>query len=452
MTVVTAAGERRSALNPLRIQAAMDAAVSSGKLAGLSVSVLHGPRQMDFVRGVADLQSGLPVGPDTVFQIGSVTKAMTATLIMQAAHLGLVDLDTPAAGYLGVPLGHDPRAAGITVGQLLSHSSGLDGDMFEDVGADDACLEKYARLAERLDLMSPPGQHYNYCNAGYALLGRIVETAFGDLYDNVLKTRLFEPMQAAVSASLAEDIITRTLASGHEPDADGKLAVMPPVAFPRALGPAGLTVWSNAADLVRFAALHMKLKAHEFFPAEMVDAMQKPQITLPDGTHWAYGWKLIPGGDVMFVGHDGGTIGHTAFLWFAPSHGIAVALCANGDGKAAFQDIAWPIFEEVCGAAPILSLPPFTTPARPIEAYAGAYTNAGVTMTVAVNGTDLMTSAHAHHFDQPDSHFPMRAIGGDLFRATIGDDDSVVTAFFDTDAAGHPDLFYAGRLYRRVKG
>lgn len=430
----------------------MQSAVHSGKLAGLSLSVLHDGAQADYVAGLADLDTAVPVQPDTLFQIGSITKAMTATLVVQAAQQGLLDLDAPAADCLGVPLGHDPLAAQITVSQLLSHSSGLDGDMFEDVGDDDGCLARYALLAGKLDLMSPPGRHYNYCNAGYALLGRIAEKAFGTPYDNLLKSNVFDPMQATLSASLPADVARRNRASGHLPGPDGRLAVAAPVAFPRALGPAGLTVWSNAAELIRFAALHMQLTAHPLYPPAIVDSMQTPRIRLPDGTHWAHGWKLIPSDDVTFVGHDGGTIGHTAFLWFSPAHRIAIALCANGDGKAAFHDIAWPIFRQVCGAAPVLDLPPVSPPARPIEAYAGIYRNAGVTMTVSADGEALLTSAHAHDFDQPDESFPMRPIGADLFRATIGDDDSVVTAFFSPDGAERPNLFYAGRLYRRVEG
>lgn len=434
------------------LQAELERACAETGLAGAAFAVLHGGRTVDVAAGVLSVETGLPVRTDSLFQIGSVTKAITATLIMQAHEEGLIDLDRPIRHYLeGLPIGGGGDAEQVTVRHLLAHTSGFDGDLFEDVGPDDDCLAKFAFIARQLDLMCAPGRYYNYCNAGYALLGRIVERVRGEVYDVALQARLFHPIGAARSTSLVDELPFRSPATGHFPGPGGKPVVAPPVALPRALGPAGLTFWSNAGELVRFAALHMgQIEGGPLRPST-AEAMRRRQVTLPDGSGWGLGWKLIPNGGLTFVGHDGGTIGHTAYLWFSPENGLAVALCANGGGREAFKQLAWPIFEGVCGGVPEIELPEPSGPPASLTDYVGVYRNIGVTMEVTAEDGHLLCRAKVKDFGQPDVVFPMLPIGEDRFRATIGDDDRVVTAFLDRGADGRPGLFYAGRLHRRVE-
>ncbi len=438
-----------SALDRSRIERVMEEALASGAMAGLSVCVLADGREELFCAGHADKEAGQDVTPQTLFQIGSITKVMTATLVMQAAREGRLDLNSPAQDALGEPIGHVPLAATATIGDLLCHMSGLDGDLFEDVGSEDDCLELYAKLANRLELMCPPGERYNYCNAGYALLGRIAERAFGKQYDALLKERLFAPLGMELTTSLPQDFASRDLSTSYAPGEDGALAPVGDAGLPRALGPAGLTLWSNAQEIARFASAFMGMVPDGGIDSGLAQAMQVPQATLPDGTRWAHGWKLIPAGELTFVGHDGGTIGQSAFLWFSPQHKLVVALCANGAGKEAFEAVAWPIFQEVCGATPRINPEGNGEAARDLSAYAGTYSNEGVTMVVEAHGEGLRVLAKPHHFDRPDTPFTMVPLEGDRFRATIGDDDTVVTEFYDADEQGRPTLFYAGRIYRR---
>src|SRR4051794_11547035 len=118
-----------------RLQSRLDALLAEHGVVGASVAVLSGDQITAAAAGTANLRSGLPVGTDTVFQIGSITKVYTATLVLQLVEEGLLDLDTPVVEYLPEFRVVDAAATRtVTTRQLLSHTSGIDGDVFDDFG------------------------------------------------------------------------------------------------------------------------------------------------------------------------------------------------------------------------------------------------------------------------------------------------------------------------------
>jgi CubicO group peptidase (beta-lactamase class C family) len=117
------------------IQRALDALAARHKVPGASLAVLDGDQVIEAVTGVASLSTGVEVTPDTLFQIGSNTKLYTTTLVMQLVDQGKVDLDSPVRSYVeDLQLADEKAAAQIKVRHLLTHSSGIQGDHFEDFG------------------------------------------------------------------------------------------------------------------------------------------------------------------------------------------------------------------------------------------------------------------------------------------------------------------------------
>src|SRR3954469_16588990 len=175
------------------------------EVVGASVAVMVGNEITEAVTGTANLRSGLPVSTETVFQIGSITKVYTATLVMQLVDEGLVDLDAPVRTYLPeFRLGDETAASAITVRQLLSHTSGIDGDVFDEFGRGDECVEKYVDAMAALAQTSDPGAFFSYCNAGYVVLGHIVERLRHCSWDAALRTYLLEPLGLADTVTLPE--------------------------------------------------------------------------------------------------------------------------------------------------------------------------------------------------------------------------------------------------------
>ncbi len=415
---------------------------------GVTFAVLHDGKVTSSAAGVLSMDTGIEARPDSLFQVGSITKSLTATLVMQMAEEGLIDIDAPVTRYIGARVGRGPSAETFTARQLMAHTSGLDGDLFLDTGRDEDALAKYMIVGGQLEFMAPPGRYYNYSNAGYATLGRLVEVVRGVNYDRALDEFLFGRIGATRSTTMPEVAAFRRASSGHGLGADGAYGVVPLVHMPRAMGPAGLTLHSTAEELAAYAGAHMS--ESPLLSRASAKAMRAPQIGLAENASWGLGWKIIPAGNTVFVGHDGGVIGQVASLWTVPEKKLAVAMCCNGGySRKIWEAIAYPIFREVCGAVPAPAIPGHAPAPRPLSLYEGVYDNLGVTMFIRATGDHLTAEVKHKFFGQPGMSFAMHSLGEDRFRVTLGDDDKIVMAFLDPGPDGRPDLFYAGRLHKR---
>ena len=98
-----------------------------------AVAVAHGDEVVDAAAGTLSAATGVTATTDAIFQVGSITKVLTATLVQQLVDEGLVDLDRPVRTWLpGLRLGDESAAATLTVRQLLTHTAGFEGDVFTD--------------------------------------------------------------------------------------------------------------------------------------------------------------------------------------------------------------------------------------------------------------------------------------------------------------------------------
>src|SRR5581483_4183789 len=110
-------------------------------------------------------------------------KVLTATLVMQLVDAGEVELDAQVRKYLKDFELDDPTAAGeITVRQLLTHTSGIQGDYFKGFGRGDDAIERYVASLADIDLVHRPGEMWSYCNSGFVTLGRLAEVVAGSPY------------------------------------------------------------------------------------------------------------------------------------------------------------------------------------------------------------------------------------------------------------------------------
>lgn len=138
--------------------------------------------------GMADRENNVPYAADTVFDVGSITKQFTAAMILKMEMLGRVKTDDSIARFfVDVPL----DKVTITLHQLLTHTSGLESDFAGDY--DPVTTEEYVRKIFKSKLRSKPGEKFYYSNAGYSLLGMIIESVTGWPYDKALRMNLFEP-------------------------------------------------------------------------------------------------------------------------------------------------------------------------------------------------------------------------------------------------------------------
>ncbi|MGH3272780.1 MAG: serine hydrolase [Streptosporangiaceae bacterium] len=383
--------------------------------------------------GQLNIGTGARVTPDSLFQIGSITKVWTATLIMQLADEGLLDIDAPLASVLPDLKLPGELAERATVRHLLTHTSGLDGDVFTDTGRGDDCLEKYVALLAGAGLAHPIDATFSYCNSGFSLAGRIIEVLTGKTWDAALRERLTDPLGLASTCTLPEEALLHRAAVGHVGESGEPLRVAPAWGMPRAVGPAGL-ICSTPADLLAFARMHLAggstPDGTRLLSAASVTAMQGKEAELPDvhtlGDSWGLGWIRFGWADWRLIGHDGNTIGQSAFLRILPSLGIAVTLLTNGGhAKDLFQDLFREVFRDVAGVKMPAPLSAPVTPAGPVAVsdsarYTGTYERAGMRTEITARGGALRLHATGTGplvalAEQPTHSFDLVPVGDDLF-------------------------------------
>ena len=184
------------------IQHRLDALARQHHVPGAVLAVRKGDEALDFATGVINSRTGVGTTTDAVFQIGSNTKLLTTTLVMQLADTGDVDLDEPVRRYVpAFELAERGAAGKITLRHLLTHASGIQGDYFEGFGRGDDAIERYVSSLKKIDLIHRPGQMWSYCNSGFVLAGHVVERVTGLPYHQALRERICEPPVLAARPS-----------------------------------------------------------------------------------------------------------------------------------------------------------------------------------------------------------------------------------------------------------
>ncbi|GAA0951101.1 serine hydrolase domain-containing protein [Actinocorallia libanotica] len=400
---------------------------------GVAVAVDAGGRVVEAAAEVLSTATGVEATVDSVFQIGSVTKALTATLVMQLVADGRVELDAPVAGYL-------PGFREATVRQLLCHTAGFEGDVFTDTGKGDDCLERYVELLADVPQIFEPGRMFSYNNAGYSVLGRIVEVMRGMPFDRCMRDHLFTPLGMTHAASDPYEAILHRAAVGH---LGGRPA--PVWAMARSNAPAGSMLAMTARDLLAFARAHLA--------DEGLRAMRESQVTLPDigwGTAWGLGWALhdLPGGPVF--GHDGNTIGQSAALRIDPGRDVSVAILINGGDRR-------PLMKEILGRVIGSPAEPVPDPAQRLDVRrcAGVYLSSTSRTTVSGDGQGRLWLEQvplgpvAEVGDEPYRTELLGWRGDSLLPAEPGRGP---VAFLGDDGQGRARYLHTGRADVRVAG
>ena len=290
---------------------------------------------LDECRGVAERNFGAPVDRRTRFHIGSMDKMFTAVAIAQLAEAGKLPWDATLAQL--VPEYPDHDAAGkITVWQLLHHTAGL-GDFFVPEFFQNR--EKFVNPADYLGLIArqpktPPGGDWNYSNAGYILLGRIVENVSHENYFDYIQRHVFAPAGMTDSGFDSQEDFTPNLATGYFHD--GLFSTVWKanwMTLPFKGSPAG-GGYSTNADLLRFAKA---LKGAKLVKQATLDKMFDKEVPAGPGGY-AAGFGDRPSQGRHIRGHAGGAPGMNANLAIVWETNAAVAITSNeGDSQAAMM-------------------------------------------------------------------------------------------------------------------
>ncbi|MCX6214875.1 serine hydrolase [Spirosoma sp.] len=277
--------------------------------------------------GLANREWNIPNTTDTKFMIGSISKPLTATLMLLLVQKGLVDLNKTVEDYL--PNFKNKPAAKITIKQLLNHTSGIPNydiikDFFPRISRQSFTREEYVKVYADSGLSFEPGTRYMYSSWGYFTLGYIIEKVTGKSYEQAMKDEIFDKIQMKNSGSYLHTKIIPNRASGYDYGLDGYVSAD----FRDQSNTMGTgDIYTTVNDLFKF---HVALTNNTLLNKKLTTEMFTPGIR---PAQYGYGWfnqnfKFTATDSVKVNYHLGSTEGFIAFYLRIPeTNSMAVILC-----------------------------------------------------------------------------------------------------------------------------
>jgi serine beta-lactamase-like protein LACTB len=313
-----------------KIERAVSTAMSQGHIPGLSTAIVT-DRQLRWSNGygIVDLENFVPAKAATVYRLGSISKPITATAIMQLVEQGKLDLDAPVQKYCSA---FPPKRWPVTSRELLGHLGGVRHYTQKEEEAE--YTSHFTSVADGLaifkddPLLAEPGTEFRYSSFGYNLLGCAVEGASGEPFAAYLHEHIFVP--AGMDHIQPDDVfqIIPNRARGYASRPEGLVRNSDLMDSSYKIPSGGLS--STVIDLARFA---IAIQSGVLLKPETVSQMFTSQKTR-DGkaTGYGLGWEVEDNAGAKAVSHSGGQSGTSTDLLMRPDRGLAVVVMCNLEG------------------------------------------------------------------------------------------------------------------------
>jgi len=324
--------------------------VEDGRATGLVLGVMEADGSTRIV-AYGDPGEGVPpLGPDTVFEIGSVTKMFTTTLLADMVQTGEVALDAPAQTWaptgMTLPRRDDKQ---ITLANLAEQNSGLPRLPLNMAPASmdnpyaDYTIDQLNAYLRTHHLRRDPGAQFEYSNLGMGVLGAILANRAGKNYETLVKERILAPLGMTSSGITLSPAMQAALAKGH----DGQGAPARTWDLPTLAGAGALR--STANDMLKFLAANLGEPQSDLERAMRL--AQQPRFRISPESEIGLGWINMTtqsGARVLF--HDGGTGGYGAIIGFDPGRQVGLVMLGNRAGIP--EDIALHLMDPSIPLAP----------------------------------------------------------------------------------------------------
>ena len=405
---------------------------------GSVLGVLHEDARTVACAGSANLESASLVGPDTSFQIASVTKPMNALVACRLAARGLLDFTAPLD--TAIPeLAHSEWASHVRIEQLLTNDGGIPmtrgTEFLYKAESDDALARLAAELAEASPTFAS-GTSWSYSNAAACLLGRLIEVLTGETYERALRSELFEPL-GMTTTGFIHDRPPPNMATGYEVGETKGPAAVSELWRSRGLGPAGTTVWSTAGDLLRLAGPLVSTRT-DYLDDYWTTWLRETTVELripPFMDAWCRSLAVFrwEGGPVW--AWFGICTGFRAFWLLIPTQRTAITLLVNSvNGAQLFRALLPDLMEDIGVRVPPMHSDSQTRTEEVLRRYCGHYGWPDAKSDLTLDGDALRVSGA-----QNSSLLPIDA---HLFRRSDGDPDIPFMSFANFDASGRPHVLY----------
>jgi CubicO group peptidase (beta-lactamase class C family) len=322
------------------IESLLERAASAGTFSGAVLVARDGSPIFKKAYGMANREMKIANNLDTKFNLGSMNKMFTSIAIAQLAARGRLSFNDPIAKHLP-DYPNKEVAAKVTIHHLLTHTSGLGNYMSEAFFRNRANLKNVADLLPYFvndALKFEPGARWQYSNAGFVVLGLVVEKLSGQSYDDYVKEHIFKVAGMKDTDSYAGETpnlalsYTRATTDGGRPQPDAPLRPISP--FPHKGSPAG-GGYSTLGDLLKF---DQALRTHKLLSAKYTEIVTTGKVDAPFGKY-AYGFGNEIFNGKRFFGHNGGAPGVAAQYDAYPETNYTLIVLGNYDPPAIFPTV-----------------------------------------------------------------------------------------------------------------
>ncbi|MCA1594796.1 MAG: beta-lactamase family protein, partial [Acidobacteria bacterium] len=369
---------------------------------GAAIAIVRGGRVI-YTKGfgISNVETRSPVTPNMLFRVGSITKMLTATVLVSLSEEGKIALDAPVGDFVE---GFDTRLSRLTAHQLLSHSAGIIDYAHTCCAQDESALATQVRAYKDADyFFTEPGRIFSYSNPSYHIAGYIIQELTGKPYADAMDERLFRPLGMTRTTYRPTVAMTFPLSQGHDAAGTAKPTIVRPFVNNVGDWPSGY-VYTNVSDLARFAIAFMnggRIDGKQVLSPSVIATLSTAYVDVP------FSWDVPPGfferaryGHGFFIQehrgvhllHHGGTInGFGAFVVIVPEHRFAVIIFANRTGAILSKslekalELSLPLKPKL--KEPRKQLMPMTL--AEMDNYAGTYVNGALKIELLVRNGKL---------------------------------------------------------------
>lgn len=308
-----------------------------GKIPGMSVVIVMGDRTVyEKGFGFADVERQEKVTPQTLFELGSCSKAFTGLAVLQLEEKGFLQLSEPVTKYIPwLKFTFQGKEVPVTIAQFLHQTSGVPFKSIAAIpeAAGDDALEKTVRTLLDTELIHQPGQKFHYATINYDVLGLVIREVSGLSYEEYIKRNILDPLKMSNTYLFRKEAQAAGMAAGYKLCFKKQAVYDAPVY--RGNTPAGYII-TNANDLARWLKVQMGTGESSIISPELIE---KSHIVDPDleNSNYAAGWFILKNHGI--TSHSGGNPNFAAYTGFgAEKVGVAVlintsAAFATGTGQ-----------------------------------------------------------------------------------------------------------------------
>ncbi|SDS29832.1 CubicO group peptidase, beta-lactamase class C family [Mucilaginibacter mallensis] len=301
--------------------------IQKANTVGLSIGVFKDGQISTYNYGETALGNGKLPTPNTIFEIGSITKTFTATILAYYVNEGKVKLNDPITKYLPDSVAKNPELKDITLQTLSNHTSGLPSLPDNISGPTTDSLNPYKYYTQKLlyaylktcHLKTKPGEVYSYSNMAVGLLGNILAHISGKTYEQLVAEIITGPLAMSSTEQRLTPLLAQRFATVY--NEEGKPT---PAWNFDAFAPCG-ALRSTVNNLLVYAKANMVKNDTKLSKAFELTH----QITFNKGVKIGLGWHIITVNNVDYYFHNGGTYGSSSFLAFNAEKNIAIVVLSN---------------------------------------------------------------------------------------------------------------------------